>query len=224
MAEIFGIAIASKFVRLVLKADWDNQWAGKEDFLPEDVEILFKTVSAAGFEPKSVVPGKLRGDYYNEERRATGETYPINSICPYKVLGETGADYRATGWLDSLVRFAIQSRARQNDDIIKMVRTEIARSVPLEPIQLTPDDDKLIEYPPSRTSDYFFDHTRDDHKLTSCVGLHAYCNGWIDRLRATETLDALSCRACRIRVLFPKTIATFGELRNFLSNKLSLAP
>lgn len=217
MEEIAGIA--SRFVDLVKRSDWGKLWAGKEVLSKVDIQVLFETVEAAGFKPKKVVFGKLKVDYLDEERRATGKTYPINSSCPYKVIGQyNGAHYLATGWLDSMVYLVIQERDKGR--LIKKVRQEIERSVPLKPIQMTPEGDMLEEYPPSGDSSYFVDHTRDDHELTSCVGLHSYCNGWIDRNRATKTHDALSCRKCHMRVLFPKEVKTYGEFRQVMAAKI----
>src|SRR3989344_1709972 len=95
--------IAAQFVGLALKHDWS-----KIKELPADeVQILFVTVSAAGFEPTKVVPGKLVGHYRDQDGSSTGETYPINSSCPYKVISRDGdGDYHATGWLDSALSLA----------------------------------------------------------------------------------------------------------------------
>lgn len=211
--------IASRFVNLVKRSDWGKLWAEKEIMSEADIRVLFGIVAAAGFEPKKVVFGKLRGNYLDEERRATGKTYPINDICPYKVIGQyDGADYRATGWLDTMVCFVI--RGSERPQLTKEVRQEIERSVPLKPIQLTPEGDMLEEDSPSGDSGYLVDHTRDNHKLISCVGLHSYCNGWVDRCDATKMHDALLCRKCHLRVLFPKNTKTYGELRQIMAAKI----
>ncbi len=204
--------IATAFVDLALKHDWNTV---KE--LPAcEVEILFAAVSAAGFEPEKVVPGKLFGNYRDQDGSSTGETYPINSSCPYRVINREGENhYHATEWLDSALRYAQEKKDRQY--LVEVIAREIERSVPLKPIQLTSDDDLLREYPPSGS--YSVNHTRDDRDLGSCVGVHDYCNGWVDRRRATKTHDALVCRACHLRILFPKEIKIYGELRQYLSSK-----
>ena len=206
--------IAASFVDLALKHDW-----GKVKELPTDeIQTLFATVSAAGFEPTKVVLGKLVGHYRDQDGSSTGETYPINSSCPYKVVSRDGNDhYHATGWLDRALYFARRGTDRQ--ERIKAIQHEIERSIPLKPIQLTAEGDLLREYPPS--GDYFVDHTRDDCELSSCVGVHDYCNSWMDRARATKTHDAIVCRGCHLRVLFPKEIKTYGQLREVLESKFT---
>ena len=209
--------IAVSFVDLAFKHDWS-----KIKKLPADeVEILFATVSAAGFEPTKIVLGKLVGHYRDQDGSSTGETYPINSHCPYKVISRDGDDhYHATGWLDRALYFAKRGTDRQ--ERIKAIQHEIERSVPLKPIQLTAEGDLLREYPPS--GDYFVDHTRDDRELSSCVGVHDFCNSWMDRTRATKTHDAIVCRDCHLRVLLPKEIKTYGELRQVLASKFVQVP
>lgn len=212
--------IATSFVDLALKYDW-----GKVKELPADeVQIFFATVSAAGFEPAKVVPGKLVGHYRDEDGSSTSETYPINNTCPYKVIKRDGNDrydhYRATGWLDRALSFVGMGMDRQ--ECIKAIQHEIERSIPLEPIQLTIEGDLLREYPPS--GEGFVDHTRDNRKLNSCVGIHDFCNSWMDRTRATKVHDAIVCRGCHLRILFPKETKTYGELREFLALKFAQVP
>ncbi len=209
--------VAVSFVDLALKHDWSKI----KELPAAEAQILFETVSAAGFEPGKVVPGKLVGDYLEQDGSRTGETYPINRFCPYKVVSRDGDDlYHATGWLDRALYFA--RRATDRQECIRAIQQEIERSVPLEPVQLTPEGDLLREYPPSGS--YSVDHTRDSRELKSCVGVHDYCNGWMDRGRATKTHDALVCRSCHLRVLFPKEIKTYGELRQALASKFAQVP
>ena len=113
---------------------------------------------------------------------------------------------------------------KDREELIKFVQAEIERSIPLEPIQLTPEGDFLLEYPPNLTPGFLVDHTRDDHRLNSCVGVHKYCGSWMDRHGATATHDAISCRGCRLRVLFPKEVKTYGELRQTLAAKIGGTP
>ncbi len=215
--------IALKFVDLVLKYEkWD-----KVKELPEnELQILHYIVLVAGFNPKKVVPGKLTGHYRNQDGSRTGETYPINCLCPFKVINqEDGDHYFATGWLDCSFRRVAWGAARlkiSREKLIETIIKEIKRSIPLIPIQLTPEGDLLQEYPPSMLAfglTYFVDHAKDDHQLNYCVGVHKHCNGWMDRVRATETHDAICCRNCHLRVLFPKEVRTYGELRQALASQ-----
>lgn len=212
--------VAASFVDLALSHDG---WNEVEQLPSEELQILFRTVSAAGFEPKSVVLGKLKGDWLDQDGSRTGQTYPINHLSPVKVMGQDGDNYFATGWLDcALIR--VVGGAKRGEDrefLIKAIQSEIERSVPLPPVQLTPEGDLLREYPPSPLAlgalPYFVDHSRDGEQLSTCVGVHAYCNGWMDRRRATATHDAIVCRVCHLRVLFPMKIRIYEQLRQHLA-------
>lgn len=212
--------IAASFVDLALRHDWNRI----KELSADEVQILFAIVSAAGFEPTKVVPGKLIGSYLDQDGSGNGKTYPINSVCPYKVIGRDGDDhYHATGWLDRVLYFVyFARRGADRQECIEAIQHEIERSVPLKPIQLTADGDFLREYPHS--NGYLVDHTRDDHKFSCCVGVHDYCNSWMDHTRATKTHDAIVCRGCHLRVLFPKEIKTYGELRRVLASKFAQVP
>lgn len=213
------IDVAKAFIDLVLKYDWSKD----TKLSPSEVKVLFNTVAAAGLEPGKVAFGKLRGEYLEQDGSPNGETFPINGFCPYKVVDKDGEDnYFATGWLDCLLFHAWGHRFSMTGDrwqAVKEVQREIERSIPLEPIQLTPEGDMLREYPPPvHGHSYLVDHTRDNHELHMTAGVHEYCS-WIDRRQATKTHDALICRRCHLRVLFPKEVKTYGELRQFLVPK-----
>ncbi|KKR88796.1 MAG: hypothetical protein UW50_C0001G0128 [Candidatus Wolfebacteria bacterium GW2011_GWA1_44_24] len=220
--------VATRFVDLTLKY---KRWDEVKTLPADEVQVLFDTVSAAGFNPKKVAPGKLVGHYRDQDGSNTGETYPINSLCPFKVVSEEDGDnYFATGWLDCALQRAVYGSSRQNEDrekLIEMMAEEVERSVPLEPIQLTLEGDLLREYPPRTLafgSEYFVKHTRDENDLGSCVGVHMHCNCWIDRRRATSTHDAIVCRGCHLRVLFPKEVKTYGDLRQVFASQRVKVP
>ncbi len=205
--------VAAAFVDLALN---HRRWDGHVALDEAEVHVLLRTVVAAGFEVSAVVPGRLRGRYRDQDGSATGETYAINGLCPYKALDEDGKDdYAASTWLDRLLWQVISPANRygceQRGGYRAVVAAEIARSVPLTPVQLTPEGDLLCEYPPRGSG--FVDHSRDDKALTTCVGVHKYCSGYMDRVRATARHDAILCRSCGLRVLFPRTVQTYGELR-----------
>lgn len=207
--------VATRFVDLALK----HGWPAVTELAPDEVRVFLDTVLAAGFEATNVVPGKLRGHYREQDGSTTGETFPVNDLCPYKVVNDEGRDnHGATGWLDTLLRYAVNGNGDRSARIEAIV-LKIEESIPLEPVQLTADGALLREYPPSVGNR----HTRDDHALDSCVGVHKYCDGWMDRRRATEQHDALICRACHLRVVFPRTIRTYGELREYLAAQFARA-
>ncbi len=218
-------AVATQFVDLALKYEW-----GKVKKLPDvEVQVLFEVVAAAGFDPKKVRQGNIVGHYRDQDGSNTGETYPINGLCPFKVVSqEDGDQYFATGWLDCALRRVVYGAARKKEgreQLIETIASEIERSVPLTPIHLTSEGDHLCEYPPNTLAfglEYFVDHTRDNHELNSCVGIHMHCNCWMDRHRATSTHDAIVCRGCHLRVLFPKKVMTYGELRQALASQVKV--
>ncbi len=212
-------SVAVQFVDLALK--YGNRWGEVNELPKVELQVLLATVHAAGFDPMKLVPEKLKGHYLDEDMRRTGETYPINRLCPFKVVNQEGGDdYSATGWLDCAVHRVV-SGGESREQLINVIRSEIERSVPLQPIQLTPEGDLLREYP---RQGYFVDHTRDSDRFESCVGIHKHCGGWVDRRGATKTHDALLCRGCHLRVLFPKEISTYGELRQALASRFVQVP
>lgn len=214
--------IAEKFVDLVLA---EKQGDKIKEFTSEEAQIFFNIVSIAGFDPKEVKPGKLVGYYRDGDGERTGETYSINSLCPLKVIREDGDHhFFATGWLDCAFRRVVYGMERQNENreqLIEVVIKEIERSIPLSPIQITLEGDLLREYPPSTYAlsglSYFVEHSRDTDVLNTCVGIHAYCNNYMNRHGATSTCDAIVCQGCHLRVLFPKEVKTYGDLRQALA-------
>jgi hypothetical protein len=223
ISETTIAVLAERFVNLVLKHE---KWDKVQDLPPDDVKTLFCTVSMAGFDAIGVIPGKLLGNYLDQDGSRTGETYPINSFCPFKVMDENSDNYFATGWLDCAVRRVVYGLQRQNEthlELIDAIAQEIERSRPLEPIQLTPNGDFLCEYPPGSSSlsglTHFVTHTRDHDTLAVCIGCHMFCDGFMDRIRSTATHDAIICRRCHLRILFPKETKTYGDLRKALAPK-----
>jgi hypothetical protein len=216
--------IATKFVDLALK---HMSLLGKVGVLPSitpnETQTLFAIVTAAGFNPKEVRSGKLTGNYHDENGRCTGVTFPINRFCPLKVINqEDRDDYAATGWLDCAFRYVTESWETQKTNrrqLITEIATEIKRSVPLAPIQLTPEGDFLSERPPHTLVTYFVNHPRDDDEFRSTVSVHLYCGGQMNQRGATKTCHALVCQSCYLRVLFPKEVRTYSELRQALATK-----
>jgi len=213
--------VAARFVDLALSCQW---WSEVEE-LPDNEVQVFLDVLAAGFNPGFIVPGKLKGEYLDQTGRKTGEVYSINWGFPFKVISpEKEDDYIATGWLDCALRRVVSGgprRGESREQLVEAIEREIERSIPLEPIQLTTEGDLLCEYPPNPLAfsslAYFVDHTQDSGKLASCVGVHMFCGGWMDRRQATATHDAIMCRNCQLKVFFPKKIKTYGGLRQFLT-------
>lgn len=206
-----NLEVATRFAELVRK--YEN-WNKVSVLSEQETRTMLDLLYAAGFEPRSVAPGRLVGHYLEQDGSRTGETYPINSLYPFKVVDQACEDdYMATGWLEGMARL-VWSGATVPD-----LSKRIEQSVPMKPIRLTADGDMLSEYPPDGHVGYFVQHTRDDKQLSNCVGVHKFCHGWMDRVGATAEKDAIVCRRCHLRVLFPKTAKTYGDLRQALGSQ-----
>lgn len=216
--------VVSQFLDLALKYKWNEV----EKLAADEVQVLLGLVRAAGFKVEAVVFGRLRGDYLEQDGISTGATYPINSFCPFKVTNESGGNhYLATGWLDCALKLAVRRAGEEvvedadwRQDRIYALVTVIKESLPLIPVQLTPEGDLLEECPPSLHFgglEYFVKHSRDEDQITGSVGVHKYCGGWMNRNRATENHDSIICSGCHLRVLFPKEVRTYGDLREALT-------
>jgi len=213
-------SIAVNFVDLAL-THMLHEWQF-ESVLPEGGEaVLVATLQSVGFETVSgIVPGKLFGEYRDQGGSRTGEKYPLNKDFSFTAVKRDGKIHeRATHWLDSMIRQAghKQSNGMSKNGILVEVFVLLEQSKPLEPILLTVDGDFMQEYP----RDKFFEHTRDDHTLSSCVGIHKYCGGFMDHKETTETNSVIICRSCLLRILLPSEIKTYGELREYSAQQIS---
>lgn len=52
---------------------------------------------------------------------------------------------------------------------------------------------------------------------------HNVCNGCLDLVRISAKHQAIICRECLLRVVFPLTVKTFGDLRRYLRERLKKA-
>ncbi|MBI2013620.1 MAG: hypothetical protein HYS87_02225 [Candidatus Colwellbacteria bacterium] len=63
----------------------------------------------------------------------------------------------------------------------------------------------------------------DDEELTLInVGIHIVCGGQMDVHIISETHNAVTCSRCALRVVFPRSVKTYGDLRNWLRGELNL--
>lgn len=220
------MVVASHFVDLALK--YKHYWVKIEELPDDEMQILLDTVSAAGFKPKAVVFKKLVGQYRDQDG-PTGETYPINELCPIKVVNKSDGDnYLATGWLDCVLRQVIFGANQMNeglDELVETITFEIGRSIPLLPIKLTRENDFLQEPDPPLGHGhlkYLVNHTKDEDSLfRNRIGLHAVCGNSLERRPGSKTHSVIICNSCFLRVPFPKEIATYGKLRLYLETKLN---
>lgn len=215
-----NLDIATEVVEMVTQ----HKGAGKWELTEKELLVLTNLVFAAGFESQMVVPGILYGWNVDQDGSKLDQ-YQFNHF-PYKVIASDGTeDFGATGWLQDAVNLVSSVGYRGDRTLVEQLIHEIDESVPLKPIQLTREGDFLREYPPRphelAAFNYFVKHTRDDGVLSSCVGIHSYCGGWVDRHGATATQHALVCRACGLRIYFPKGIRTYGDLRQYLEKQFA---
>jgi hypothetical protein len=174
--------------------------------LPPDGEwepIVLGVLRAAGFEAGRVSRRPAIGHYKDQGGSSTDETYSLN-----RVSGITVHELDvATVWLNEVWA---RVRSCRDHEVGEYLDRIVAASRPLLPIVLTPYGETLREHPPSNA---FGEHARDSTRLTGCVGVHDVCGGWVDLRRASASHDALLCRGCGLRVIVPRTLATYGDLR-----------
>lgn len=218
--------IADLFVDMVFK--YKNGSRGdKTQPTIEELQIIFELVSAAGFKVSNVNIGNLIGNYVLQDGEKTGDTYPVNKSCPFKVIDLNSEDYYfATGWLDCAWRLVSGIKQERGSDI-ENIKREIERSIPFDPIILNEYGERLIESSPRIIGfslyEYFVDHTKDDRAMGFLsVGLHDYCGGAIENIRVSEKFSALVCRKCCLHIPFPVEIKTCGELRRHMESQLKL--
>ena len=85
----------------------------------------------------------------------------------------------------------------------------------MERIRLTASNEDLIA--PEKQNTGWGDKTDKSKLRRSFTGVHDICGGWFDIKEVSITHNALLCRGCRLRILFPNNIKTYGQLRkNFL--------
>ena len=208
------LTVAEQLVNLALRYNW-RIYGRATEISAGEINILFTAVATAGFEPKAIHPGQAFET--GSGRGGDCPSTPVNTYCPYYVLGQNDdyGDNPATKWLDKTIHFVASNATTPLDILTKKIAKAIEDSMPLEPIQLTPEGDLLIEH--WRRDEA---HARDDNNIGSVVGTHKYCGGMITRGRATENADALLCGHCPIRVLIPKETETYGMLREYCANIL----
>lgn len=78
-------------------------------------------------------------------------------------------------------------------------------------IRLTKQGEFLLSYPN--------DKNKDDCVLSLCIGVHEFCEGWIDIGQVSKTHNALYCRRCNFRLLVPSEIDTWKKLESHLKIK-----
>lgn len=195
-----------------------EEWKDLKVLSDEDAGMLLFFLTFAGFKVEGSRYGRIKVAILDEDRSPTGEYSFLTELCPLVFLcadenGHPQDHEKATYWLECIFQL-ILGWQQDNNQLVERVGLESERSKPLDPIPLG-NGNFLCEYPPSGSG--LVDHSRDHNDMGHSAGTHRYCGGYMDRHRATETDDAISCRKCRLRVQFSREVQTYGALRAALS-------
>lgn len=96
------------------------------------------------------------------------------------------------------------------EDIIKEHNSHGKRMIP---VKLTSDNDYLIDYDSGHPK-------KDTAELSCCIGMHQNCRGCMDIRETTETNKVITCRACYLRIVIPKRVKTYEDLRYYFEAKM----
>lgn len=209
--------VAERFFDLMFERYKDEIWF--DDLREEEVVVLREVLAVAGFEFAGIISGGfiLRN---------------IQNPCFLVVDSEGNKIDIATGWLNQFSIFVvdlIRNGGKQFEtkaSIIGEICKKIEKSIPFAPIQITIDGDHLVEYllvpVMEGFNHYFAEHSRDGDEVTGgrAIGVHQYCDGYIDIKPATADKNALICRSCFLRVLIPIGLKTYGEIRRDLTKRI----
>lgn len=224
MTQLHTIAMETAAISIKCSGSTTEEVQEKLSLLSDiEMQSLLDVVAAAGFEPESAAIGKL---YYPGHENKT--EHLINEICPFKIIGKNSHDtIWGTGWLDCLFLLLSSENDKSEASLAQVIQYQIERARPLQPIRITSHGDGLTEKQPGRPIDdrypAFLDHTRDTDVLKcdgSHIGNHSNhgCGGIIEAQYRTDTEVVCSCRKCFLRIHFPKTVKTYGDLRSHFSN------
>jgi len=54
------------------------------------------------------------------------------------------------------------------------------------------------------------------------IGSHDICRGWIKIHKVSLAYNVIICKKCNLRIMIPKEIETYGDLRKYLSKKIEI--
>lgn len=165
-----------------------------------------------GFKVTHFTHEALRRHHTDEDRHPTNETFELNSNSKIKVFDGEEENSEATRWFDKIWRSVGQPAKYTGELGQKLIALSkaIEESIRLQPIVLTQYGEKLCEsYNPQEN------HTHDEDKLSTIIGAHSVCNGYLDIKKISSGYNAILCRNCHLRVVIPETITTYKELREF---------
>lgn len=214
--------VANKLYGIANEYDWNG-----EDFKleKEGVDSIIDILTIVGFEPSGLESGTIPVWEVDQDGSRIRPYSKLNSTFPFIVMNEEGEeDSYVTGWINQTIERArriFEERHKTIDALTNIIN----RSVPLEPILLTSDGDYLVDNTPNTNTigghDFHRARVRDEDKVGGGPDIHKYCRGFVGRIRATKEKDALVCRKCGIRVLFPRTVKTYKDLRRVMKSAAS---
>lgn len=85
----------------------------------------------------------------------------------------------------------------------------------IRPIVLNEFDETLI-------GDGNRDISDETTLIFSRVGVHAECHGFINLIPVSETYSVLYCQHCGLRIIIPRKIGTYGDLRKWCVENLMM--
>ena len=152
----------------------------------------------------------------DEDRHPTKETFELNSNSKIKVFDGEEENSEATCWFDEIWRLVGQPAKYIGELGQKLITLSkaIEESVQLKPIVLTKYYETLCEIY-ARTPEY---HAHDEDELKTIIGNHDICGGYLDLKPVSSCFNAIICRNCHLRVVIPKNIKTYKELREFFKD------
>ena len=86
----------------------------------------------------------------------------------------------------------------------------------IEDIKITQYGEYLHAYQVAEWND---DYEESSH-LSSTIGTHVLCDGFIDIKEVSQTHNVLSCRACGLRFYIPIKVDTYGKLRKYMKSEV----
>lgn len=197
-----------KLIRIVRK---------EEPFDDSGQAAIVNVLHQAGFGDVTSIAQKKAVGYDTEDGGSkTGATFSRNPSSGLVATRGKKENEQATDWLDSLWEKIIEKKDELEPDRLKAVKSWIALSVPLAPIVLTQYGERLGEDPLELRGVYTV-HLRDDGSLRHSIGVHDTCNAWMDVREVSLTHNALVCRQCGLRVVIPKEVETYRQLRDHFS-------
>lgn len=178
--------------------------------------VVTAILTDAGFHIEKVERMDVVGHHLDDDRRRTGRTYLWNESSRIGVMEVRRPEStHATLWLNVLWKELIADRGTGCERGIfiarsrELVRMRIAQCRPLEPILLTEHGETYMENIVNITDNRW----NDKHEFRNRTGIHDHCNGSINCMIVSGTHQAFLCRKCNLRVVFPITLKTFGDLR-----------